>query len=99
MKKEHAVQLVLESLQKLKGMDMIDKNEEFSSGTVLLGKESPMDSIGFVTFVTELEERISKETKKDLYLVLDEINEFNINNPKLSVDNLAQYIVKLSGKE
>jgi hypothetical protein len=63
-----------------------------------LGIGSPLDSIGFVAFVTELEERIIEETKKDVYLVLNEINEFNINKPQLTVDALAQYLVKLSAQ-
>ncbi|MEK7084328.1 MAG: hypothetical protein AAB932_03785, partial [Patescibacteria group bacterium] len=61
-----------------------------------LGVGSPVDSIGFVTFVTELEERLIEETNKDLYLVLNEINEFNIDKPHLTADVLKDYLVKLS---
>lgn len=96
MTKERAFQLIVESFETLEKADMLEEDVTLNSKTVLLGTESPLDSIGFVTFLTELEERISNETKKDLYLVLDEIKEFNINKPQLSVDALAQYIVKLS---
>lgn len=101
MRKERALQLIAESFETLKETGMLELEEDvtLNSDTILLGTESPLDSIGFVTFVTELEERITKETQKDLYLVLDEINEFNIDKPQLSVDILAQYIVKLSGGE
>lgn len=97
MTKERAMELISESLESLNDGDMLDADMTINSDTILLGNESPLDSIGFVTFVTELEEKISDDTQKDLYLVLDEINEFNINNPQLSADSLAKYIVKLSG--
>jgi hypothetical protein len=69
---------------------------ELNKQIILLGLGSPLDSIDFVTFVTDLEERISSEAGKDLYLVLNEINEFNINQPHLCLGALAKYCVKLS---
>ncbi len=95
MKNEKVLELISESLDILKEEGMLAEAVSINGETILLGKSSPLDSIGFVTFVTELEERVSDEAKKDIYLVLDEINEFNINNPELSVDRMAQYIVKL----
>jgi len=99
MTKERALQLIAESFETLKGTDMLEEDVSLNSEISLLGTESPLDSIGFVTFVTELEERVVKETNKDLYLVLGEISEFNIDNPQLTVDALAQYIVNLSEGE
>lgn len=96
MTKERAFQLIVETFEVLKGTDMLGEDVTLNSETILLGIGSPLDSIGFVTFVTDLEERIIKETKKDLYLVLDEIEEFNIDKPQLTVDALTQYLVKLS---
>lgn len=99
MKEERALQLISESFEKLKRTSLLKEDVTLNRESVLLGKDSPLDSIGFVTFLTEIEERISDETKKDLYLVLSEIGEFNINKPHLSVDVLAKYIVKLSKGE
>ena len=96
MTKERVFELILESLKLLKESGKLEAGIILGYETALLGKESPLDSIGFVTFVTDLEERIAQETKKDLYIVLDQISEFNINNPKLSIDVLTQYIMKLA---
>ena len=98
MTKERAFQLIAEAFKTLKETGMLEEDVTLNSETILLGTESPLDSIGFVTFVTELEERIIEETKKDIYLVLDEISEINVDKPYLSVEALAQYIVKLSGE-
>jgi len=97
MKKERALELIVESFETVKKMGMIGGDANIDSETLLLGISSPLDSIGFIAFLTDLEERVTNETKKDLYLVLNEIIDFNINNPHLSVDALAKYIVKLSG--
>jgi len=54
-----------------------------------------LDSIEFVSFVTDLEERISVEANKDLYLVVNEIGDSNINEPNLTVATLAKHVVML----
>ncbi len=96
MTEQRAMELITAAFAKLKNNGMLARDAAISAGSILLGVGSPLDSIGFVVFVTDLEERISNEAKKDLYLVLNEINEFNINQPHLSVAALAKYIVKLS---
>ncbi len=96
MIEKRAYELIVASLGKLKKAKMLASDVELKKETILLGVGSPLDSIGFVTFVTDLEESISSEEKKDLYLVLNEINEFNINQPHLCLGALAKYCVKLS---
>ena len=66
--------------------------------TVLLGTGSALDSVAFVTFVADLEERLARETGLELYVVLDDIHEFNANAPSLSADALARYIVDRTGE-
>ena len=64
--------------------------------TVLLGTGSPLDSIAFVTFVTDVEERLGRETDQELYFDLTDIHEFNTEAASLSADTLARYLVKLT---
>jgi acyl carrier protein len=97
MTEERAFELIVASLGKLKESKMLESDVELNTETILLGVGSPLDSIGFVTFVTDLEDLISSEAKEDLYLVLNEIDEFNINKPHLCLGALAKYCVKLSG--
>ena len=96
MTEERALELIFAALGELKKTKMLGLDVELNKETILLGVGSPLDSIGFVTFITDLEERISSEANKDLYLVLDEINQFNINLPHLCLGALAKYCVKLS---
>jgi len=96
MTEDRVLQLIGESFKQLKEDGMLEGNISLSSETSLLGAESPLDSIGFVTFITDLEERVVEETKKDLYLVLNEIKGFNVDNPQLSIDILTQHIVNIS---
>ncbi len=96
MNEQQAIDLIKSSLQKLVNNGMLSKDTVVSPEMVLLGIGSPLDSIGFVVFVTDLEERVSHETHKDLYLVLNEIQEFNVNQPHLTIAVLAKYIVQLS---
>lgn len=65
--------------------------------TILLGTGSGLDSIAFVTFMTDLEDRINRETGADVFLVLSEIHDFNTSSLSLTAETLAQYIVKSLG--
>lgn len=95
MTEQRALELIAASLGRIENNDKLTPEAVNSGSFVLLGAGSPLDSIEFVTFVTDLEERISTEANKDLYLVVNEIDEFNINQPNLSVAALAKHIVKL----
>jgi hypothetical protein len=75
---------------------LIEIDMTVTGDTVLLGAGSQLDSIAFVTFVTEMEDRLNRETGQELYLVLTDIHEFNMDSAQLSVDTLARYVVKLA---
>jgi len=93
---ERALELIQNTLSSLHRVGLLDQEVLVRRDTVLLGSGSPLDSIAFVTFVTDLEERLSRETDQEAYLVLNEIHEFNVDNPVLSADTLAHYLVKLT---
>lgn len=90
-----AMELIQESFDSLVRSGTVESDVSVSNETVLLGTSSPLDSIGFVTFVTEFEDRIQEETGEDHYLVLSDVNNFNVNNPSLTAETLAKYTVKL----
>lgn len=92
-----AVRLIEESLAGLARTGLLDAAIAVSPDTVLLGSGSELDSMAFVTFVTDLEDRIQQRTGGDYYLVLNEIAQFNIDRPELTVDALARYIERLTG--
>jgi len=93
---EQALDLIQESLESLQSAGIIAEHIEISPDTVILGSGSELDSLGFVTFISDLEERLCEATNEDIYLVLDEIGDFNINNPYLSAGTIAKYIETLT---
>jgi len=100
MTKDRALQLIKEVFDSLGDDDLPDEAVIVNSDTFLLGKNSPLDSIGFVTFIADLEERLIMETNnQEIYLALDKIDDFNTDKRILSVDMLARHIVKLIGEK
>lgn len=89
---ENTYSLIKECVDSLVRSGSIDPIENFSRDTVILGGGSVLDSISFVTFITEVEDRIQSETGEEFYLVLNEIDAFNINNPNLTIGGLSDYI-------
>lgn len=99
MTKDRAIQLIREVFENLDEDDLPDEGVIVTVDTFLLGTKSPLDSIGFVGFLTDLEERLIEETDNDdIHLALDEIDGFNSNDPVLSVEMLTTHIVKVTGE-
>jgi IMP cyclohydrolase len=91
-----ATRLVQDTYNSLHRVGLIENSVTVTGDTIVLGNGSILDSIAFVTFITDLEDRLTRETKKDVFLVLNEIHEFNADNPYLSVDTLVKYIVSIT---
>lgn len=92
MTKLEASQLIEEIVNNLLEADAINPIENFGDTSVLLGEGAVLDSISFITFITDVEDKIQEVTGKELYLVLSEIDNFNVDNPNLTADGLANYI-------
>jgi hypothetical protein len=97
---EDALQLIQDSMDSLIRSGTIETEKvKVTHETVLLGEGALLDSIGFVTFVTDMEDRMEEKTGHECYLVLNEIGEFNINSPSLKAEVLSRYLVKLAQEE
>ncbi len=92
---ETALKVIRETIEGLQDSGVISSTALFSEELVVLGSNSEFDSLGFVTFISDLEERASVVADKDIFLALDEIGEFNMNNPSLTIKTLASYVASL----
>lgn len=92
------MKIIQETFDSLSNSGMINEKITVDNNTVILGKNSPLDSITFITFITDLEDRLCNITGTDCYFVIDEIGSFDINNPYLSVEAIANYMVSLTSK-
>lgn len=97
MNTEKAIQLMKDTFGSLHRSSLLEKEVEVNEDTVLLGSGTELDSMGFVTFVTDLEDRLSRENGEDVYLILSDIHEFNVDSSFLSAGILARYVAKLTG--
>ncbi len=95
--KARALELMQESATDLRRSGMIDHDLTVGSETPLLGADSQLDSMGFVTFITDLEDRLTRETGTDVQLVLDDVHDFNADQPYLSGGTLARYLGRITG--
>ena len=96
MDKNKALQIMQESFDSMHRSGMFEEALVVDSATVILGSGSSLDSLGFVTFISDMEERVSDESGQDHYLILSDIHEFNAEEAFLSAGTLAQYIEKIS---
>lgn len=90
--KKKALEIIQDSFDSLFRSSMIDEKVIIDEDTPILGDSSVLDSIAFVTVFTDIEDRLMKITGNEVYLVLDEINEFDLNAPLLTASVIASYI-------
>jgi hypothetical protein len=96
--KESVLAILGESIRSLRRSGIIEAEMDVEPATVLLGAGSSLDSMGFVTFVTDVEERLNRETGDDLYIVLTELEELYPGETQLTASMLADYLVRLTGQ-
>jgi hypothetical protein len=96
---DSALQLIQTSCNSLQRAGLLEKEIRVQDATVLLGSGSPLDSIAFVTFVTELEDRLNRaeHQEEELFLVFKDIHEYNTDESSLTAGVLASYLTKLAG--
>ena len=91
-----AFEIIQEALDSLQRIGLLAAPVTAAADTVLLGVGSPLDSIGFVTFITEMEDRLSREAGREMFLIIKDIHTFNADTPYLSAGTLARYIAKIT---
>jgi hypothetical protein len=98
--KEEAIQLIQDSFDSLNRSKVLQLDEQvkITEEIVLLGSGALLDSMGFVTLVTDIEDRMEQKTGSECYIELNEISEFDVNSPRLTIGTLAQYLLKLAQK-
>jgi hypothetical protein len=96
MTRTAAIQLMQDSLDSLHRSGITKENTKVTPDTVILGSHSFLDSLGFVTFISDLEERVSKEAGREIYLILGDIHQSNAVQTSLSASILADYIVNIT---
>jgi len=92
-----SLQLMQDTIDSMQRSGMMEETIVINPDTVILGTGSSLDSLGFVTFISDLEERISAETGVEHYLILTDIHEANADQGFLSAGGLAAYIEKITG--
>ncbi|MBI4645680.1 MAG: hypothetical protein HY738_03545 [Bacteroidia bacterium] len=99
MDEKNILQIIQEAFNSLLRSGMIPKQIIAIPETIVLGKDSEMDSISLITFFSELEDRFSLASGKEIFLMLNEIHEFNIEKSYLTVSVLVKYIEHFLNKQ
>ena len=90
--------IVIDSLKNLQKKKVITKNQKISDNSVLLGDNSILDSIGFVTFLTDCEEGLQKKFKKNFTIKMNEIHDLNQGKHFLKLIDFVKAVNKLIAK-
>lgn len=86
--------IIIETLVELNEELENEELENPSSKTRLYGANSGLDSLALVSFITDLEEKISKEFDKDIILA-DEKAMSRTTSPFRNIESLTLYIKSL----
>ena len=94
---EEALQHIQITLNEMHSGGALSEEIEITPDMLLVGNGSPLDSIGFVTFLIDLETRLETTTGNTVSLALSEIEGESQNSGSVSCGMLAQHIVRSIG--
>jgi len=94
--KQAAMTMIQESLDSLFRSGTLSVQLTADEALILMGggSEECLDSLGFVSFIMDLEERLEDSIGDEVPITLTEIDGFDVNNPVLTTGALADYVVK-----
>lgn len=92
------IPLIIDALQELLEQQGKTPNESLGAESRLIGKNAVLDSLGLVTLIVDLEQRI--EAEFDAFITLaDDRAMSQKNSPFLNIGSLADYIAVLIAEE
>ena len=97
MTAEHALAMMGDVLEGLRRSEMVAAGGPLGPGKVLIGPGAVLDSLGFVSFIAEMEDRLNRDRSEPVELILTEIWDFSSENPTLTAAILADYCAKTLG--
>ena len=92
--RQTVLRLVFETMDEINETLPEDRQLEKSSETHLLGRDGKLDSLGLVSFIILLEQRIDEELGRGITLA-DESAMSRTKSPFRTVENLTDYILEL----
>lgn len=87
--------LILLALREHAGALQVGDDVVLDGDTVLFGAKSVLDSIAFINFTTDLEEKIREEIGAPITLKLYEIHDGNAGRVTLTIDGMAGIVAKI----
>jgi hypothetical protein len=84
--------LIVQALRRIQSSGIASADFEVNDDTVLLGMGSPVDSIAFVTLISDLEQCIERELGREFFLVMTDIHDLNEGKAELLVSDLAKSV-------
>lgn len=96
MTNQEALSIIGQSVRSLVASGVIETEFDLQPETVLLGTGAVLDSIGIITLLSDVEEKVSDASGQELYLVLGDIHDFNEDKQNLTAATLAGYIEKIT---
>lgn len=93
--KDKIIRLMQKSFDGLYASGMIEKNVGLTYETPIFGSGSPLDSMAFVAFITDIENAISEVDKKEIFVVLSDIEDLYPDAPILTADMLSNYLISI----
>ncbi len=92
-------EIITASLQKVFDSKIVPKEFPINDDTALIGMGGNLDSVAFVTFVTDVEERIEEEIGREFILKLQEIHDLNEDKNALIVGDMARLVTKIINRK
>jgi hypothetical protein len=96
--KQAAMSLIQDSLDSLFRSGTITDHLTADEELILMGSGTgkTLDSLGFVNFIIDIEERMEIAIQEEVPITMTDITGFDVNNPVLTTGVLAKHLAHLA---
>ncbi len=88
-------QIIHGSLQKIFDSGIVPEKFPVNDDTALIGMGGNLDSVAFVVFATDVEERVEEEIGREFILKLQEIHDLNEDKDALIVGDMVRLVTRI----
>jgi len=94
--KNDVIDLSQKCFDSLLKSEILSDDIRASLETPLIGFNSELDSVGFVTFISDLEGRINDFLGSDIYIIIPDIQGIDSSDSTLTLSKLAEYLISIT---
>jgi len=93
------INIIQTALDELHDSAIIENRVFAEKNTPIIGDGAELDSVAFITLISDIESRVCEKFNKDIFIILSDIQSLDDESSAMNVDMLTNYLLTIISKE